>query len=83
MTRGQLLERAEDLLVDARDKRNRIARKWPERLPTAQLMVDDVARAYSLIESYRKPPSGRRMLEIESRLTRACLLSEALSNESQ
>lgn len=83
MTRRELLAQVEGLLVDAKDRRERIALSYPDRLPTAQLMVDDMVRAYSLIESYPRYPKGRRELEINSRLARALVLSEALNADPQ
>jgi hypothetical protein len=42
-----------------------------------------MVRAYSLIESYPRYPKGRRELEINSRLARALVLSEALNADPQ
>ena len=83
MTRKELLPQVEALLIDVRDMCERIALSRPGSLPTAQLCVDDVVRAYSLIESARNKISNKRAREINARLVRANLLSEALNAEVQ
>lgn len=83
MTRRELLPQVEALLIDARDMRERVALTRPGSMPTAQMCVDDVVRAYSLVESARGKISKFRQREINARLVRANLLAEALNAEVQ
>lgn len=80
--RRRMINDAEQLLIDAKEMRERIALERPWRLPLAQQIMDDTIRAYSLLEAPGRLTLARRR-EIAARLVRACIQSEALNHETQ
>lgn len=79
---ADMLERATELVVDARETYNMIEAYEPDRLPIAQQMLDDTVRVYTLIESSQRL-SRKASLEVEARLVRADLLARALQGPVQ
>lgn len=80
-SRKRLLQDALELLEQARDLFDDIRADQPERIATAQLLVDDALNAYLIIETSEMKQRDR--MEIVSRMTRACVLSEALQRPLQ
>ena len=70
--RKRLLQDALELLEQARDLFDDISEHAPDRIATAQLMVDDALNTYLIIETSEMKQRDR--LEIVSRMTRACVL---------
>lgn len=81
MTRAQMVEYAEGLVLDADDLRDRIEANDPERLPTARFIVDESVRIVVMLQS--APWNRRTWAEVCARLVRADLLAQALQRPVQ
>lgn len=81
MTRVELSEYAESLILDAEDMRDRIEAKTPERRPLAVAVVADAIEAFNIITTSDMGPRAR--MRICALLVRANVNAEALSRPLQ
>lgn len=77
-TRDMLIERAEELIIDAEDKRDEIERTQPARVCLARAIIEDLVRAHVELTSNPRFTSTVEM-KVASYMTRAKILSEALA----
>lgn len=76
MTRAALIERAEELILDAEDKRDEVEATEPQRAYLAHAVIDDLVRAHVELTSGRF--TKHREMKVAAYLTRALLMAEAL-----
>ena len=81
MTRAQLLEQAEGLILDAEEMRDRVEANEPKRVYLAKAVIDDAVRAYVLLQTAKS--TSHVETEVAALYLRANLLTQALLSPVQ
>jgi len=81
MTRAQLLEQAEGLILDAEEMRDRVEANEPKRVYLAKAVIDDAVRAYVLLQTAKS--TSYVETEVAVLYMRANLLTKALLSPVQ